>query len=61
MNELKPEEATMSGQAQRVPALKAQPGSMTATIHITRKATGQVETHQLILTPQQEQENGSHS
>jgi hypothetical protein len=31
--------------------LKGQQGYMTATIHITRKATGKTETHSLILTP----------
>ncbi|HOV56824.1 MAG TPA: hypothetical protein PLN91_03015 [Rhodanobacteraceae bacterium] len=52
MNELQAPEATMSGQAARIPAaLKAQPGQMTAKIQITRAATGKVEEYQLAFTP----------
>lgn len=46
--------------------LKGQQGCMTATIHITRKASGKTETHNLILTPIEPTEakeymNGSNS
>ena len=38
--------------------IKSQPGQIRAVIHITRKATGQTETHELVLTPMESQ-NGS--
>ena len=38
----------MSGQAGRHPAVKATPAILTATIQITRAATGKVEEYQLI-------------
>jgi hypothetical protein len=51
-NEVKAQPATMSGQAQRIPAaLKAQNAVMHATIHVTRKATGLTETYQIVGTP----------
>ena len=40
----------MSGQAGRTPAAKAKPAILTATIQITRAATGKVEEYQLIGT-----------
>lgn len=45
-------------------SLAGQPGVLTATVTVTRKATGKVETYQLIGTPveepqqQKEQDNG---
>lgn len=52
MNELKTEDAQMSGQAQRIPAaLKAQGAIAHATVQITRAATGKVEEYQLAFTP----------
>ncbi len=53
MNELKSEEAKVAGVAERIPAaLKAQPGTLTATIQITRKATGEVEEYTITGTPE---------
>ena len=52
MNKLQAPEASVSGQAARIPAaLKAQSGTLTATIQITRAATGKVEEYQLEFTP----------
>lgn len=52
MNDLKTEDAQMSGQAQRIPAaLKAQSAIAHATIQITRAETGKVEEYELTFTP----------
>lgn len=50
------QDATVSGQAQRISAaeklaLQAQPAVMTAKIQITRAATGKVEEYDLTFTP----------
>ena len=62
-HELKANDATMSGQAQRISAadklaMQAQPAVLKATIHITRAATGKVETYEITGTaePQKEAE-----
>lgn len=47
-NELKTEPATMSGEAA---VIRAKPAVLRATIHITRAATGKVETYELTGTP----------
>lgn len=46
--------------------LKAQPAEFRATIHVTRKATGKVETYELVSVPdeqpkQKDSEHGSHA
>ena len=51
MSELKAPEATMAGQAARIPALKAGESVVTATIQITRAQTGKVEEYNLTFTP----------
>ena len=52
MNELQAPEASVSGQAVRIPAaMKAQESRLTATVQITRAATGKVEEYQLEFTP----------
>ncbi len=64
-NELKSDNATVCGVAGRISAadkaaleLKAKPAILRATIHVTRAATGKVETYDLIGTaepiPEQE-------
>lgn len=50
MNELQSSEAAVSGQAERIPALQAQQPVLTATIQITRAATGKVEEYTLVGT-----------
>ena len=40
----------MSGQAGRTPAAKAKPAILTATIQITRAATGKVEEYEIVGT-----------
>lgn len=50
-NEVKAQPASVSGEAQRIPAaVKAQAAVVRATIHITRKATGLTETYELVGT-----------
>lgn len=52
MNEVKASDASVSGQAERIPfALKAQQSVMTAQIQITRAGTGKVEDYTLTFTP----------
>jgi hypothetical protein len=51
MNEVKSSDAVVSGQAERIPAIKAQQSSMTATIQVTRAGTGRVESYDLTFTP----------
>jgi len=56
-NELQAAPAVVAGVAQRISAadkalvVLAQPAVVRATIHITRKATGLIETYELIGTP----------
>lgn len=43
--------ATLQGEAARIPAaVKAKPAILTATIHVTRAATGKVETYEIVGT-----------
>lgn len=56
MNEAKAQPAQVSGQAGRTPAVKAQPAVLKATVHITRKETGKVETYEITGTPVAEKE-----
>jgi hypothetical protein len=46
--------ATMQGQAARIPAAKAQPAVLQATIQIKRAATGKVEEYTITGTPVKE-------
>ena len=61
MNDLKPEPAQVSGEASRVSAaekqavLQAGDAILKATIHITRAATGKVETYEITGTVPKEQ------
>ena len=49
MNEIKANDAVVSGQAERIPAaLKAQQAVAHAVIHVTRKDTGKVEDYTLV-------------
>lgn len=58
MNELQAPEATMAGQAERIPAaLKSANAIATATIQITRAGTGKVEEYELTFTPEPEQQD----
>lgn len=55
MNEVQAQPAAVSGEAQRIPAeLEAKPAVLRATIHITRAATGKVETYEIVGAPTQE-------
>ena len=45
--------AEASGEAGRVPAIKAQPAVLKATIQVTRKDTGKVDTYEITGTPVQ--------
>jgi hypothetical protein len=40
--------------AEKIAEIQAQPAVLRATIHITRKATGKVETYEIVGTPTQE-------
>lgn len=52
MNEIKANDAVVSGQAERIPAaLKAQQAVAHAVIHVTRKDTGKVDTYNLDFFP----------
>jgi len=52
VNEIKANDATVSGQAERIPAaLKAQQAVAHAVIHVTRKDTGKVDTYNLDFFP----------
>jgi hypothetical protein len=54
MHELKPDDASVSGQAAVIRAadkLQAQPAVLRATIHVTRAGTGKVDTYELVGTP----------
>ena len=51
--EAKAQPAEVQGQAQRIPAVKAQPAILTATIQVTR-TTGKVDTYTITGTPVQE-------
>jgi hypothetical protein len=54
MHELKPDDATVSGEATVIRAadkLQAQPAVLRATVHVTRKATGKVDTFEIVGTP----------
>jgi hypothetical protein len=52
------EPANVNASAGRQPAqeVKAQPAVLRATIQITRKATGKVETYEIVGTPEPQQE-----
>jgi hypothetical protein len=59
-NDIKASDAAVSGQASIIRAadklksdLQAQPAIVRATIHITRKATGKVDTYEITGTPDQ--------
>lgn len=57
MSEVQAQPAQMAGQAGRVPAeVKAQPAVLKATIHVTRKDTGKVDTYEITGTPVAEKE-----
>jgi hypothetical protein len=65
MNNLGAGEAKVSGKAGRISAadkeaarLQAAPAALRATIHVTRKATGKVETYTIVGTPLPEQPKG---
>jgi hypothetical protein len=54
MNELKPEDAAVIGEASVIRAadkLQAQQATLRATIHVTRAGTGKVDTYELVGTP----------
>ena len=54
-NDLQADDAKVAGEATRIPAaLKAQDAVLKATIHVTRKATGKVETYEIVGTPDKE-------
>lgn len=46
-----------------MPELTGQPGELRATVHVTRKATGKVETYELVghVMPQAEEEKSDGS
>ena len=56
MNDLKTQDATVSGEAQRIPAnVAAQGATITAQIHVKRAATGLVEDYTLEFSALPEQ------
>jgi len=59
MQELKSEDAAVSGEASVIRAadkLQAQHATLRATVQVTRAATGKVETWELTATPEQPKE-----
>jgi hypothetical protein len=63
MNEIKSQPALMCGEARRISAaekremeLNARPAILRATIHVTRAATGKVETYEIVGTADEPKE-----
>jgi hypothetical protein len=56
-NTLKAGESKVGGDAARIPAaLKAQEAVLRATIHVTRKVTGVIETFEIVGTPDKKEQ-----
>jgi transcription elongation GreA/GreB family factor len=54
MHELKPDDASVSGEAAVIRAehkLQAAPATLRATVHVTRAGTGKVDTFEIVGTP----------